>query len=92
MSKAEIIKRKLQKLFAPKSLEVKNLSHLHVGHAHGGEETHFHIIMVSDKFDDLAKVARYRLVHKALAAELRAGLHALSCNLKSPKDGAGDEI
>ena len=94
MSRAELIKKKLQKTFTPKSLEVRNLSHMHVGHAHGGEDTHFHIVMVSDKFNNLSKVARYRLVHETLREELQAGLHALSCSLKSAAEdsGAGDEV
>ncbi len=71
-------------------LDVVNESHLHAGHAHRGEESHFRIVAVSNIFDGLGRLERHRLIHKSLAAVLpsdgREGVHALTLELYSAQE------
>lgn len=77
----------LQKIFQPTHIELKNESHLHAGHrpADEGPETHFHLLLVSEKFVGLSRLDRTRLVNEALKDERDGGkfggLHALSMKL-----------
>lgn len=61
---------------APSLLEVINESHMH--RVPPQAETHFKILIVSDKFIEMTQVARQRLIYQHLNAELSSGLHALS--------------
>jgi BolA protein len=86
MSVAETIRRKLTDRFAPTRLEVEDQSHRHVGHegARPGGETHFAVTIVSAAFTGQSRVARQRIVYETLAAELAAGVHALSLTTLAP--------
>ena len=79
-SVAERIRGKLSDAFAPRVLEVKDESHLHAGHAGArpGGESHFRVLIVSDRFDGATRVARQRLVNDVLAEELKGPVHALA--------------
>lgn len=75
------VRGKLEKFFQPSHLEVENESHQH--NVPAGSETHFRVVIVSDRFKGLPKVARHRLVHEALQEELATGqrgggIHALT--------------
>lgn len=73
------IKNKLIKNFEPSFLDVKNNSHLHAGHAgdNGSGESHFSIIIESDKLKGLSAVNSHREVTTVLKDEFAQGLHAL---------------
>lgn len=88
MSMAETLRRKLEEAFHPVILEIEDQSHLHAGHAgwRPGGETHFHVRLRAAVFDGKSRVARHRLVHEALAEELRGAIHALSLDLGSAVD------
>jgi len=79
MSIQEQIEERLVSNFSPEFLEVKNQSHLHAGHAgdDGSGESHFKLIIQSDILNAEARVARERMVHKALG-DLMGKIHALS--------------
>ena len=66
----------LKREFAPLHLEVVNESHMHS--VPPGSETHFRVIVVSDRFDGLRMVQRQRWIYQLLQAELESGLHALA--------------
>jgi BolA protein len=72
----EIIEQKLQENFAPHHLQVINESYMH--NVPEGSESHFKVIIVSDKFDQLRLLARHRLVNNTLSEELAGGVHALA--------------
>ncbi|GAM69910.1 cell division protein BolA [Vibrio sp. JCM 19236] len=72
----QTIERKLNQTFSPHHLQVINESHMH--NVPPGSESHFKVVIVSDKFDDLRLIARHRLVNSALSDEFAQGLHALS--------------
>ena len=78
-----IIYEKLNAAFQPLSLEVINDSHKHKGHAGspGTGESHFTVHITAPSFDKLSRVACHQLIYKALDAEFKAGLHALSLKI-----------
>lgn len=88
------IEQKLKQAFSPQFLEVRNESHLHAGHHHeenghhaiydGTGETHFRVIVVSDKFTDLSRIARHRAINEVLKDELNNGVHALALEPTAP--------
>jgi BolA protein len=92
------IVRNLTEGLAPTALTVRDDSDMHSGHgdrvaaagkgAHapvdGMGETHFHVEIVSDRFDGLSRVNRQRLVNELLANELRERVHALSMRCQTP--------
>ncbi len=76
----------LEAALAPTSLEVIDESHLHAGHAGAREEgeSHFRVEVVSAAFEGLNRIARQRLIYKALAEEMASDIHALAIDAKSP--------
>ncbi|MEO0399846.1 MAG: BolA family protein [Pseudomonadota bacterium] len=90
MSVAERIKSKLEAALEPASLDIKDESHLHAGHAGApdGGESHFRITVVAAVFDGLNRVARQRLVNAALKEELAGPVHALAMTALTPDEAA----
>ena len=86
MSVEATIREKLLQTFQPSRLEVINDSHLHAGHrsSPGTGESHFRVLVVSAAFAGKSRVARHRLVNKALAEELRGKVHALAIQAYAP--------
>jgi BolA protein len=83
---AEIIAARLTTALDPTRLDVVNESHLHAGHLgdDGTGESHFAVAVESAAFDGLNRVARQRLVNKALADLLSSRIHALSIRAWAP--------
>lgn len=83
---AEIIAARLTDSLAPSHLEVINDSHHHAGHMgdDGTGESHFTVIVESDRFVGLNRVARQRLVNQALADLLSSRIHALAIRARAP--------
>lgn len=50
----------------------------------GGD--HFAVRVISSEFDGKTSVARHRLVHQALATELKGDIHALQLETLTPKE------
>ena len=90
MSVAQTIRRKITERLAPETLEVKDESHLHVGHAGApdGGESHFRIMVVSDSFEGLGAVARQRMINDILREELAGPVHALAMKTLTPEESA----
>lgn len=82
----ERITRKLTDALTPVYLEVINESHMH--NVPKGSETHFKVVVVSDRFENLAPVRRHQLVYSALGEELKDGVHALAITSRSPAEWA----
>ncbi|XP_071952823.1 DNA-binding transcriptional regulator BolA-like [Antedon mediterranea] len=67
----------------PSVLDVSNESYMHnVPH---GSETHFKVVIVSEKFKDKKLVQCHRLVNDTLKEELSGHVHALSIQAFSPE-------
>lgn len=87
---AQIITARLTQALAPTRLDVVNDSHRHRGHAgdDGTGESHWSVAVESAAFAGLNRVARQRLVNRALADLLAGRIHALAIRASAPGEGA----
>lgn len=72
----ETIQNKLKNSLQPEFFEIFNESSMH--NVPPGSESHFKIVMVSDKFEGLPLIKRHQLVYKILVEEMKKGIHALA--------------
>jgi len=88
MSLAAVIQQKLELALGPAHLEIINESHMHKGPKDA--ETHFKVVVVSDRFEGLPSVRRHQLVYSALAEEMKRkpGIHALAITSRTPAEWA----
>ncbi|XP_046580659.1 DNA-binding transcriptional regulator BolA-like isoform X1 [Haliotis rubra] len=77
------IKKKLADAFQPEVLEVINESHMH--NVPKGSESHFKVLVVSEKFSNQPLIKRHRMVNDTLQQELKTQIHALSILAKTPE-------
>ena len=76
----------LSQALQPVALDVVDDSHLHAGHAGAREGGHYTVSIVSARFAGLSRVARHRLVYDALGPLMRAGIHALAIEARTPDE------
>lgn len=96
MGHSATLRGKLEKAFAPVSLEILDESHRHAGHGHGHEnhgfdgtgETHLRVRIVSETFRGMSRVERHRAINAVAAESLAAGLHALAIDARAPAETA----
>ena len=83
MSLSEEIRLRLEAAFSPRRLEVIDDSESHRGHGgyQEGGESHWHVVIVSDQFAGMSRIARHRAVHAAIGPEIIGRIHALSMEL-----------
>ena len=86
MTRADRLRAVLSDALRPTTIEVVDDSARHAGHAgaRDGGETHYSVLVVSDRFAGMSRVARSREVHGLLQSEFDTGLHALGLTLKAP--------
>ena len=91
LSRADRLSAALTAAFAPTLLRVTDDSAHHAGHAGsagGMGQTHYGVLVVSDAFQGMSRVARERAVHAAVAGEFgpveTGGMHALTLRLRTP--------
>ena len=85
MFKEILLKRKINienlilKNYEPEFLSVLDVSEQHRGHQNFKEdvESHFEIIIVSEKFKNLNRIERHRMVNKSLKQEFLSDLHSV---------------
>ncbi len=79
----QIMKAKLVAAFSPSILELIDESNQHHGHsgAHPSGESHFRVRISSAAFQGKNRVQQHRLINEALAAELKARVHALAIEI-----------
>ncbi|XP_077431920.1 bolA-like protein 1 [Vanacampus margaritifer] len=82
------ITAKLTAALHPEHLEVRNESHMHA--VPPGSESHFRVLVVSERFRGLSLLQRHRLVNEALKAELSTRVHALAIQAKTPEQWGAD--
>ena len=89
MTTQQTITNKLREAFFPESLEVRDESHLHEGHAghRPGGETHFRVYIVSQAFKGKSRVERHRMINATLSGELAGSVHALAIHAQAPGEG-----
>jgi stress-induced morphogen len=91
-TRAERMHATLTQAFAPSVLDIQDDSGRHAGHAgwRPSGETHYNVLIVSNAFQGMTRVARSRAVHAALATEFgspdEGGMHALALTLRTPDE------
>ena len=80
------LQHKLTDAFEPIHLEVINESSQH--HVPFDAETHFKVIIASDKFKGLSLVKRHQAIYALIQDEMDRGLHALSLHVFSAEEWA----
>ncbi len=88
MSVGNRIELSLRQALQPLHLSLINESHQHAGPA---TDSHFKLVLVSEKFDGLSKLKRHQQIYKLLEQELmRNGVggtvHALALHLFTPDE------
>ncbi|XP_005091032.1 bolA-like protein 1 [Aplysia californica] len=78
------IRTKLTEALKPQHLDVINESYMH--NVPKGTESHFKVVIVSTAFENVKRLQKHQLVHKALEEELESSIHALSIVAKTPKE------
>ncbi len=68
----------------PMHLELLNESDMH--NVPKGSESHFKIVVVSDRFNDQSLVARHRMVNDILKSQIDGPVHALSIHAMTPDE------
>lgn len=73
------IRRRLEQALAPQRLEIIDESHMHVGHAGARDgRGHFRVQIESGRFTGLPRLARHRLVYRAIGDLMTTDIHALT--------------
>lgn len=89
MSLESSMREKLVLALEPRRLDVINESELHAGHraSPGTAESHFRVLIVSEKFVGLSRLDRHRRINELLAEELKdGGIHALALKALTPSE------
>ncbi len=75
--------KKLSNYFSPTHIEVKNESHKHKGHVQSPNtgNSHFLVIIKSDKLQGISKLEGQRKVYKVLEDEMKNKIHALQIKI-----------
>lgn len=86
MSAEQRIRDKLVVALEPTRLDVINESHMHAGHrsSPGTGESHFRVLIVSEKFVGRSRVERHRMVNEALKGDVGGAIHALALATYAP--------
>jgi len=78
------IREKIEKSLQPEYYELENESSKHS--VPPGSETHFRLLVVSEKFSGLSRIDRQRQINALLAEEMSGGVHALSQRALTPQE------
>jgi len=81
---AQDIETALRDALQPSTITISDDSDQHAGHAGAREGRHFNVRIVSDRFKDLSRVKRHRLVYDALHLLIPRGIHALAIDARAP--------
>ncbi|MCL7750957.1 BolA/IbaG family iron-sulfur metabolism protein [Guyparkeria hydrothermalis] len=84
-TRAQWIEDTLRAELAPSHLEITDESAQHAGDR---IESHFRVVVVSDRFDGLPLIRRHRLAQDPLKPAFEQGLHALALHTYSPAEWA----
>ncbi len=78
------IENELSQLLSPAVLDVVNESDQH--NVPPNSETHFKVVIVSEDFVGMRKVARHQQIYAALAVQLQGPVHALALHTYTPQE------
>ena len=79
MKRKKNIENLILENYEPKFFSVIDVSEQHRGHQNfkDGVESHFEIIIVSEKFINLSRIERHRMVNRTLKEEFLSDLHSV---------------
>lgn len=81
------IRQRLEASLSPAELEVIDESHLHIGHPGARDgRGHFRVLIVSDVFHGLPRLARHRRVYAAVGDLMKTDIHALNIEAYSQNE------
>ena len=80
--RVERLRQALESALHPASLEIRDDSAKHAGHAGAREGGHFHVTIAAAAFDGLSQVQRHRMVYAAAAELMGRDIHALSIDAR----------
>ena len=80
------IETRLATALAPESIDVRDDSAQHAGHAGAAAGGHYTVTIVAGAFAGKSRVARHRLVYDALADVMQRGIHALAITAYTPEE------
>jgi BolA family transcriptional regulator, general stress-responsive regulator len=80
------LRASLEAALAPRSLEIRDDSAAHAGHAGAASGGHFRITLVADAFRGRSQLERHRLVYAAVAPLMQRGVHALNIVAHAPDE------
>ena len=84
MNVQQSIEKKIREALVPMHLEVVNESHMH--NVPEGAQSHFKLVIVSDRFEGEILIKRHRRVNSLLQADFESGLHALALHTMTPEE------
>ena len=84
--RVEKLRQVLTARLTPVSLEIRDDSAKHAGHAGAREGGHFSVVVVSDQFAGRTRMQRHQLVYQAVAELMRTDIHALSIQARTPQE------
>ena len=85
---ADELKAMLQQALSPISLNIRDDSAAHAGHAGASSGAHFAVTVVAESFAGRRPLERHRMVYEAAAPLLRQGIHALQICALTPAEAA----
>ncbi|MDX1451311.1 MAG: BolA/IbaG family iron-sulfur metabolism protein [Oleiphilaceae bacterium] len=86
MQRQQAIEKAIREAFDVVHLQVENESHMHS--VPPNSETHFKVVLVTNDFSGMRKVARHQKVYGLLQGMMQEGLHALALHTYSPDEWA----
>ena len=84
MKVQQLLEQQIQKGLQPVLLKVINESPNH--NVPEGSESHFRVLVVSEKFSGLNLVKRHQMVHQLVANEIKEKIHAFSQQTLTPEE------
>jgi len=84
MSRKDTIETRIREQLSPLHLEVQDESHMHA--VAEGAESHFKVVVVSDRFAGTPLIKRHRTINSLLADAFGQGLHALALHTMTPEE------
>jgi BolA protein len=85
MSAADVLRERLAQL-NPTTLEIRDDSARHAGHAGAKSGGHYAVSIVAARFAGLSTMQRHRLVYDAVGDLVQQGIHALSISARTPEE------
>lgn len=76
----------LEAALGPTSLDIRDDSAKHAGHAGAREGGHFHVTITAAAFAGRSAVERHRMVYAAAAELMGRDIHALSIDARVPQE------